>query len=82
MISMISLGIWRYRERYWRREMTEAIEGHSRRSKEGGWSEWVWGSRFPGEGEKVNISPAFLGEVMLIESLFFPELDMRLSIFV
>ena len=41
MMSMISFGKSRDRERYWRRAMTEAIEGHFRRSKLGGWSEWV-----------------------------------------
>lgn len=42
----------------------------------------MWGSKFPGAGEKVKVSPAFLGAVMLTDSLFLAELDMRLSIFV
>lgn len=33
MMSMISFGKSRVSERYRRREMTEAIEGHFRRSK-------------------------------------------------
>lgn len=60
--------------------MTEVIEGHVRRSKEGGWSEWVEGSRFPGGGENVKVSPAFRGVIMLTPSRFFEELDIRLSI--
>ena len=60
--------------------MTEAIEGHVRRSKEGGWSEWVEGSRFPGAGENVKVSPAFLGFLMSRPSRFSEELDIRLSI--
>ncbi len=38
------------------------------------------GSRLSGLGEKVNVSPAFLGVAVLADSLFLAELDMRWSI--
>ena len=38
------------------------------------------GSRLPGLGVKVNVSPAFLGVAILAGSLFLAELDIRWSI--